>query len=311
MEYLNANILVLGDVMLDSYIYGSTDRISNEAPVVIVDVNKRVMSPGGAANVAVNISNLGAKCSLIGRIGYDDNGKKLTELLLKKNIDFTPVSVVGHNTITKTRVISKHQQLLRFDEECIDDLCEGYANSVLALIKNTISHYDIVVISDYGKGFCTDYICKKTIKLASENNVKVLVDPKGIEWEKYNDSFLISPNVKELAQICNCTVDNNSDEAVVEIGREIYNEYHMDYLLVTRSERGATLINKDIEHHVPSVTQEVFDVSGAGDTMIAVIAVYLAYGDSIEKSIDMAIKASGIVISKVGTVPITYEELLG
>ncbi len=307
--FSDIKVLVVGDVALDSYIYGDTDRISGEAPVVIVDINKRVNSPGCAANVAVNIANLGAKCSLIGRIGYDSNGTTLSQLIWNQGINFQPIKTLGSPTITKTRVISKHQQLLRFDEE--DIISVDDVNEILLCkeIERVARDCDIIIISDYGKGFCSDDICKTTIRVAKENRIKVLVDPKGIQWEKYKGAYLISPNVKELAQICECTVNNDDDEDVIEVGRGVYDDYNMDYLLVTRSERGATLINEEIEHHIPAVSKEIFDVSGAGDTMIGVLAVCLARGGIIRKAIDIAIKAAGIVIGKVGTTPITYEEL--
>jgi len=309
-EFLDTRVLVIGDVMLDSYVYGDTNRISGEAPVLIVDVKKRHWSPGGAANVAVNIASLGAKCTLIGKICYDENGQTLYDLLRESKIDFKPVRVIGYNTTTKTRIVSKHQQLLRFDEEDIEELSSYFSEEVFQDVEEEITNYDIIIISDYGKGFCSEILCKKVIELANKNGIKVLVDPKGVDWDKYNGAFLISPNVKELSQICNCVVDNNDDSNIVETGKLIYEDYVMEYLLITRSEKGATLINKEIEHHVPSIAQEVFDVSGAGDTMISVIALFLSKGYSIETAIDNAIKASGIVISKVGTVPIAYKELM-
>jgi len=308
--FSDIKVLVIGDIMLDYYIYGDTDRVSEEAPVPIVNVNKRIWSPGGAANVAKNIVELGGECSLIGKICYDENGQILSDLLRESKVDFNPVLIMGYNTTTKTRIISKHQQLLRFDEEDIEELNEYFSEEVYKIVESKISDYSMIIISDYGKGFCSQLLCKKVIDLANKNNIKVLVDPKDADWDKYNGAFLISPNVKELSQICGCVI-NNDDSSVVEKGKQIYGIYTMDYLLVTRSEKGATLIGKNIEHHIPSVAKEVFDVSGAGDTMISVIALFLCKGDSIKTAIDNAIRASGIVIGKVGTIPITYDELMG
>ncbi len=309
-KFSDIKVLVIGDVVLDSYIYGDTDRISEEAPVLIVDINKKINSPGCAANVAVNVTNLGAKCSLIGIINYDVNGEELESLLSQAKVDFQPVKIFSSPTITKTRVISKHQQLLRFDEEDIISIDGTDSETLLCKkIERIAKDCDIIIISDYGKGLCSDEVCDTVMRAAEEDGIKVLVDPKGVQWGKYDDAYLISPNVKELAQICNCTVDNDDDEEVVEVGRGVYDDYSIDYLLVTRSERGATLISEEVEHHIPAVSKEIFDVSGAGDTMIGVLAVCLASGSTIKNSIDIAIKAAGIVIGKVGTVPITYEEL--
>jgi rfaE bifunctional protein kinase chain/domain len=309
--FSDINILVIGDLMLDCYEYGQSIRISEEAPVPIVhlDRSKKQYAAGGAANTAMNISSLGAKCSLIGRIGKDDNGDLLRKIITDSGIFLISVDDGKNPTTTKTRIVYQHQQMIRLDEEVISDLSDINLEKLKYNISQKIFDSDAIVISDYAKGFCTRGLCEFVIREAIKNNKKVFVDPKGSDWSKYNEAFLLAPNLKELSQAVKECVSND-DEEVSRWGKRAYYSIDMEYLLVTRSEKGATLINLDIEHHLPSKAQEVCDVSGAGDTLIAVLAACITKGDDIRVSVDTAIKACAIVIAKKGTVPITYEELL-
>ena len=304
-------ILVIGDLMLDCYEYGQSIRMSEEAPVPIVHINKkrRKLGAGGAANVAMNVSALGAGCSLIGRIGVDTNGDELSNIIHSSEISFISIRDFETPTITKTRIISQNQQMIRLDEEIIEPISDIALNDIKEHLVKRINISDIIIISDYAKGFCTKDLCSFVIKEAAKQNKKVLVDPKGSDWFKYNGAYLIAPNLKELSQIAGCEVSNDNEE-IIRLGSKAYKEINMDYLLVTRSEKGVTLINNDIEHHLPSKAQEVYDVSGAGDTLIAVLAVCLAQGKEIKNAIDIAVEACAVVVAKEGTVPVYYEDMI-
>jgi rfaE bifunctional protein kinase chain/domain len=300
-------VLVIGDVMLDKYIIGNVNRMSPEAPVPVVNVSKEEFRLGGAANVAHNLVSLGIETYIMGAIGDDINGMVMTEILKKKNIGSANIVFnSGFPTTTKTRIVGNHQQIVRFDNEI-------QLNDNNLLIDSFNHVYDktelkTIVISDYNKGVCSSKFCTTIIKYASNKNINVIVDPKGTDWEKYSFSYCVTPNLKELSEAIGTPI-KNEDEEVAFWGKKVLTKYNFENLLVTRSEKGMTLINKDFVHHLPSVAREVYDVSGAGDTVIAAFSAAYAEGKSIIESAKIANFAAGYVVSKFGTYAINKEEL--
>jgi len=303
-EYDNAQVLVVGDVMLDRYWHGPTGRISPEAPVPVVKVEQIEERPGGAANVALNVSALGGKVNLIGLVGEDEAADALTKNLESVRVTTNFVVVPGLPTITKLRVLSRHQQLLRLDFE------EGFhgvdSAEILRKMQTSLeSHQSVIILSDYDKGSLADV--QAMIQLAKKYNSLVLVDPKGSDFEKYRGATLLTPNLSEFeAVVGKC----HSDTELIERGLALVKEFDLDALLVTRSENGMTLLRDGIEpFHLPTQAQEVYDVTGAGDTVISVLASSLAAGSSFEHACTLANAAAGVVVGKIGTSTVNTIEL--
>lgn len=302
-QFRRANVLVLGDVMLDRYWFGATNRISPEAPVPVVKVQESEERAGGAANVAMNIASLGVPVTLHGLIGQDDAGRALDALLNAHRIQNHCVAVTTHPTITKLRILSRHQQLLRLDFE------EGFHNvesdSLLAKLRAEIADYGALILSDYGKG--TLDAVQQMIQIARQANVPVLIDPKGTDFERYRGATLLTPNMSEFeAVVGHCA----SEEALVEKGLAMIKAYDLSALLVTRSEKGMTLLRPDQPvYHLPTQAKEVFDVTGAGDTVISVLATAIADGRSLEEACYLANAAAGVVVGKLGTSTVSPAEL--
>ena len=300
---MSKEILVVGDVMLDCYIKGESLRLSPEAPVPVVSVNEEFYNLGGAANVAQNISILQTNCSVLGVIGDDFGGNKISQLFTESNIQNH--CVVPNDkmlTTVKTRVVSGHQQIVRFDKERIYNDADFLVEQVRLLLQKKDN--DFIVVSDYAKGVCSQEVMTAILKLSA----KVLVDPKGNNWEKYRGAFLVKPNLKELSVIAGEAIEN-TDEAVAKKGQSILEEYGFTYLLVTRGSKGMTLIARDkVSHH--QVDQiRVYDVSGAGDTVIAVLAVLLNEGHAIDYAVNAANEAGRYVVSQPFTYAINRSEL--
>ena len=302
-EFNQANVLVVGDIMLDRYWYGGTNRISPEAPVPIVKVDALEERAGGAANVAMNITSLGGSARLIGFTGIDEPAKVLDEQLTKRNVHCDFVSVSTHPTITKLRVLSRNQQLIRIDFE------EGF-NSVdhtpiLERIESALSTSKVLVLSDYAKGALT--AVQAMIKQAQKGNVPILVDPKGTDFERYRGATLLTPNMSEFEAVVGVC---KTEQEIIEKGYQLIKQYDLKALLVTRSEKGMTLLQLDKPvYHLPTQAKEVFDVTGAGDTVIATLAASLAAGQSLEESCFLANAAAGVVVGKLGTSTVSQVEL--
>ena len=302
-EFNQANVLVVGDIMLDRYWYGGTNRISPEAPVPIVKVDALEERAGGAANVAMNITSLGGSARLIGFTGIDEPAKVLDEQLTKRNVHCDFVSVSTHPTITKLRVLSRNQQLIRIDFE------EGF-NSVdhtpiLERIESALSTSKVLVLSDYAKGALT--AVQAMIKQAQKANVPILVDPKGTDFERYRGATLLTPNMSEFEAVVGVC---KTEQEIIEKGYQLIKQYDFKALLVTRSEKGMTLLQLDKPvYHLPTQAKEVFDVTGAGDTVIATLAASLAAGQSLEESCFLANAAAGVVVGKLGTSTVSQVEL--
>lgn len=298
-----ASVLVVGDVMLDRYWYGPTSRISPEAPVPVVKVDAMEDRPGGAANVAMNIAALGAASQLIGLTGKDEAARALSEMLNNVNVRCDFVAVETHPTITKLRVLSRNQQLIRLDFE------EGFEKvdpqPIHQRLRQALASSGALVLSDYAKG-ALDSV-QTMIQLAREAQVPVLIDPKGTDFERYRGATLLTPNLSEFeAVVGKC----QNEEEIVSRGMQLVADYELDALLVTRSENGMTLLQPGkAPLHLPTLAQEVFDVTGAGDTVIGVLAAALAAGDTLEEACFMANAAAGVVVGKLGTSTVSPVEL--
>ncbi|HHF7273993.1 TPA: bifunctional D-glycero-beta-D-manno-heptose-7-phosphate kinase/D-glycero-beta-D-manno-heptose 1-phosphate adenylyltransferase HldE [Haemophilus influenzae] len=302
-EFKQAKVLVLGDVMLDRYWFGATNRISPEAPVPVVRVQENEECAGGAANVAMNIASLNVPVQLMGLIGQDETGSALSHLLEKQKIDCNFVALETHPTITKLRILSRHQQLLRLDFE--EDFNNVDCKDLLAKLESAVKNYGALILSDYGKGTLKDV--QKMIQIARKANVPVLIDPKGTDFERYRGATLLTPNMSEFeAVVGKC----NTEEEIIEKGLKLISDIELTALLVTRSEKGMTLLRPNQEpYHLPTVAKEVFDVTGAGDTVISVLATALADGRSFEESCYLANVAAGIVVGKLGASTVSTVEL--
>lgn len=302
-------ILVIGDAMLDKYYFGEVTRISPEAPVPINHVTKIKETLGGAANVAHNLSLLGCQTFLAAQIGVEVHGETLTEKLISRGIDISGVIRTAQPTTTKIRVIGGNQQMLRLDFENVTDLDGAAADELLENIFSRMKSVDAVIISDYGKGVCTERICGEIIGESRRLNKIAVVDPKGADWRKYGGANFITPNLKELNAVLPKKI-SNVDEAVEKSARRIISEFNLNGLVVTRSAAGLTLIDGAKVSHIKAKAQEVFDVSGAGDTVISVFTLGLAGRLDSELAAYLANVAAGVVVAKVGTYAVSRAELL-
>jgi D-beta-D-heptose 7-phosphate kinase/D-beta-D-heptose 1-phosphate adenosyltransferase len=307
IDFAKARVLVIGDVILDQYYLGKVNRISPEAPVPIVKVAKIKHNLGGAGNVVNNMSNLGAESYLLGVAGDDHNRTQLEELLNRENVKYTLIRTPSP-TINKVRVVGERQQLLRLDFEDIREIDGKILKSFKQQIKKYFGLLNVIILSDYGKGVCTLDLCQHVIQRAVKDDKIVIVDPAGNDWEKYRDATIITPNVKELATISGKEIPNE-DSSIEHYGYKTLKKYNLSYLLVTRSEKGMSLFSRGKVHHIPTEAKEVRDVTGAGDTVVATLAVSLASGIDIINATKIANIAAGIVVSKFGAAPIKYNEL--
>ncbi|GHT87465.1 bifunctional protein HldE [Spirochaetia bacterium] len=303
-----AKVLVIGDIMLDTYYIGNVKRISPEAPVPIVNISEQYNTLGGAANVAKNLIGLGSKVFVIGAVGEDSNGRLLKKEMTDINIKSTLIQV-EQQTINKIRIIGNNQQIARVDFE--NDEMKLNANDekcLIEAIEKQIPLSDVVIISDYGKGICNDEICKSIISNAKKYNEQVIVDPKGIKWNKYSNATIITPNLKELSDISGFDL-KNENEIIYNEARKLIDTYKFKYVLVTRSDKGMTLVGKDTCNHINTEAIEVFDVSGAGDTVVAVLAAALSADFNFLDAVTLSNKAASIVVGKKRTSPVLFNEL--
>lgn len=302
-ELSNKKILVVGDVMLDQYWFGEVNRISPEAPVPIARIQKTEIRPGGAANVARNIASLGGNVTLLSVVGDDLAAQNLEDMLTLEKVQFHLHRDKTIDTIVKLRVLAKNQQLIRIDFE--KEPSHEVLLDILEKFENIIDGFDVVILSDYGKGGLTH--TSKMIKISKSHNKMVLVDPKGNDYSKYQGAYIITPNKSELRD---ATGEWENEKQFVEYATELKNKLNLDYLLVTRSEEGMTLFTSTTHTSYPTLAKEVFDVSGAGDTVIATLGLMLANSINIQDAVQISNIAAGIVVAKVGTATVTKEELL-
>jgi rfaE bifunctional protein kinase chain/domain len=301
-QFSKARLLVVGDVMLDRYWFGDTNRISPEAPVPVVQVGKIDERLGGAANVARNVAALGAKTTILGVIGDDESGRRVSELLKSSGVNSQLEVDAKVPTTVKLRVIARQQQLIRLDFE------EAPSQAALAhkleRYEKLLGNADVVILSDYGKGTLGQVALM--IEQARTQKKMILVDPKGDDYAKYRGATVLTPNRSELRQVVG---QWTSEDDLTKRAQDLRKSLDLEALLLTRSEEGMSLFTELGVSHVKAQAREVFDVSGAGDTVIATLAVALAAGWPLERAMDLANRAGGIVVGKLGTATVTSEEL--
>ncbi|EKO3486980.1 bifunctional D-glycero-beta-D-manno-heptose-7-phosphate kinase/D-glycero-beta-D-manno-heptose 1-phosphate adenylyltransferase HldE [Vibrio fluvialis] len=302
-DYSNAGVLIIGDVMLDRYWHGPTGRISPEAPVPVVKVEQNEERPGGAANVAMNIASLGGQAHIIGLTGVDEPAQVLTDKLtsLKVKCDF--VALPDYPTITKLRVLSRGQQLIRLDFE--DKFENTDPEQILSRMEKALPAVKAVILSDYAKG-ALEHV-QQFIQAARKAGVPVFIDPKGSDFERYRGATLLTPNMSEFEQVVGRV---KSNEDLVEKGFGLIEQFDLDALLVTRSEHGMTLLRRGMDpFHLPTQAKEVYDVTGAGDTVISVLAASVSAGKPLDEACALANAAAGVVVGKLGTSTVSTIEL--
>lgn len=307
-QWRNVRALIVGDVMLDKYIWGEVDRISPEAPVPVVRNGWQDEQPGGAANVAINMASLGAKVTVAGFGGGDKDQQQLESLLAQAGIQATLSSVPGIPTTTKLRILCGHQHMLRLDTEGVPKNCQQSYDELLDGVMAILPSADVVVLSDYAKGVLTEQVCRAIIDEAREFQIPVLVDPKNRNFTRYRGATTICPNLNELAS---ATGESKlHPERVLVAGQALLPWLGLKYMAVTLSDKGIAVLRDRSRVQIPAIARQVYDVSGAGDTVIAVLALALASNVEIETAAEVANLAAGIVVGKPGTVPIYRHELL-
>jgi D-glycero-beta-D-manno-heptose-7-phosphate kinase len=312
-RFRDKKILVLGDVMLDKYIWGDVTRISPEAPVQIVSVTKESYAPGGAANVANNIASLGAQAFMVGVVGDDSTRDRLIKELLKRNIDVSGlITDQTKRTTRKVRVFGRNQQLLRFDYEKKGDVEPVTEESIFEFVFKKIDEIDAIAVSDYAKGTITKHLMDKLIEICNKKNKIIIVDPKPKHRALYKNCTLITPNLKEACEMARLSEDDSAatdDDDVENIGKKLLKDLDCN-VLITKGERGMSLFEKDgREQHIPTFAKEVYDIVGAGDTVVAGVILALVSGASFEDAAIIANYAAGIKVGKVGTSTVSAEEL--
>jgi len=307
LKALTPSILVVGDLMIDHYLWGSCERISPEAPVQVVEIAKETTVLGGAGNVINNLKALGANVNVSSVIGDDSNGIELKNMLTDINVDIANIIIQkGRKTSKKSRVIASSQQVIRYDKESKDDIEDSSVSQILDSLVNTIKNYDVIILSDYGKGILRDSLCQGIISIAKNHNVKVLIDPKGSDFSKYKGAYLLTPNKKEAMLATGIDI---TDAATLEKALlQLKNECDLGISLITLSEDGIATYDKKVEIF-PTVAKEVFDVTGAGDTVIASIAFALAANKDIAQTAKFSNLAAGVVVGKIGSATVTLDEI--
>jgi rfaE bifunctional protein kinase chain/domain len=304
------SILVVGDLMIDHYIWGSATRLSPEAPVPIVNVKKESTTLGGAGNVVQNLVALGANVIVSGVIGDDASGEHVIEILASEGVKTNAIIKDSTRpTTVKTRVLAGSHQLVRIDREVTDAISGEAADQLLAALNANISKADIVLLSDYNKGLFSPVITQQIIQIAAVHQKHVVIDPKGLNYDKYKGAYLIKPNRKELAEAAKVEKINNLDD-LENASKTIFNQTGSQYLIVTLSEEGMAILTETSSKLLPVKATEVFDVTGAGDTVIATIAYFIALGLTVEEACELANHAAAIVIRHIGSATITVDEII-
>ena len=307
-QFRNKKILVIGDIMLDKYIWGEVSRISPEAPVQVVNVVKETYEPGGASNVANNIASLNGNAFMAGIVGNDEAKNILLNELKKKKINTDGIFIDNDKpTIQKIRIMGRGQQLLRVDYEKKEHVHKDIESFIVEFLKKIMKDADVVVISDYAKGVITKNICDCIIKICRENGKAIIVDPKPKHKDFYSNVALITPNNAEASEMAG--IEDGSDESFSEIGSNLLKQLNTN-VLVTRGEKGMSLFEKDGSiTHIPAKTREVYSIIGAGDTVVSTLALALASGAELKEAAVLANIAAGIKVGKIGTASVTIDEI--
>ena len=302
-------ILVVGDVMLDEYIWGDVNRISPEAPVPVVKVQRRSHACGGAANVAANVASLKGRAFVVGVVGEDSQGQRLRGMLGEIGVDATGLLALDDRpTSSKLRVIAHSQQVVRVDSEKTSELRASEEDDLLNRVAERFSDVDACAISDYGKGVVSPRVARRIIELAAEQNKPLVIDPKGTDFSKYRGATVVTPNVKEAEAILG--VELRGEQAIVDAGRSLGEMLDGGNVLLTRGARGMTVFSSSAEpRHIPAIAKNVYDVTGAGDTVLAVLTLVLASGASLTDAATLANIAAGLVVGKLGTSTVELDEL--
>jgi len=302
-------VLVLGDVMLDRYWWGTVSRISPEAPVPVVRKLRSTLAPGGAANVAANVAGLGGTPVLVGMIGPDEAGHELSDALRRCGIGSEHLVVdPSRPTTVKTRIVAHSQHVVRVDEEDTSPISPSLAADVADRIVSLLSSADLMVISDYAKGLLTPKLLRQVIRYASDHRCRVVVDPKGADYSRYNGAYLISPNRTEALTAAGLMLDHT--DSVIRAGSRLLETLAVEAVLITQGEEGMTLFERGHEPiHISAVARTVFDVTGAGDTVVAVMSLALAAGASLPVAAQLANLAAGLAVEQVGTTAVTADQL--
>lgn len=309
-DFSNRTLLIIGDLIIDEYLWGKVERISPEAPVQVVDIENQSYTLGGAGNVINNLVSLGAKIHAVGVVGMDENGRLLQDELQRLNVETGGILSDGsRRTSKKTRVVGGGQQILRIDWETRRDIHKNLEDMVIHYARDYIPVCDAVLISDYAKGVLTTRVLNEVISNCNTHQKPVLVDPKGKDFGKYRGATIITANKKEAAMAAG--TDINSEDELVQVGRKMLRDLKLRAALITRGKEGMSLFVKDESPlHIPAQVKEVYDVSGAGDTVLAVLGLGIACGCSYADASYLANMAAGFVVGKIGTATITQDELM-
>ncbi|AUC16275.1 bifunctional heptose 7-phosphate kinase/heptose 1-phosphate adenyltransferase [Tenacibaculum sp. SZ-18] len=299
-------ILVIGDIIIDNYLIGSTERISPEAPVPVVKIDNVITNIGGAGNVVNNLLAFGTHADILSVIGDDDAFGEVESLFKKNHISSKFLFVEKGRVLTKkTRILASNQQIVRYDKEDSKEITKETSEGVFNIYKNIIVNYDIIIISDYNKGLLTKELTLKLINLANDKNIKILVDPKGSDYSKYKGAYLLTPNKKEASDIINFDINNDTLENATSV---LKSKYNLTKSVITLGKDGIALFDDQLKLF-PTKAKEVYDVTGAGDTVIAAIAYKLAKNLTIEEAIEFANLAAGVVVGKIGVATASLSEI--
>lgn len=300
-------ILVVGDLMIDEYLWGSCDRISPEAPVQVVDIKKETKVLGGAGNVISNLVALGSEVSVMSVIGDDEAGHEVKSMLDKQGVKSFLVEQTGRKTSRKTRLMASHSQVVRYDKESKNSISATSAKAIFDKLQEKITSYDTILLSDYNKGVLTRELLEKIIPYANKYNKKVLVDPKGSDFSKYNGAYLLTPNKKEAQLASGIEIEN--DDTLRKALEKLKADANLGVSLITLSENGIAILNNDEVIVKPTVAREVYDVTGAGDTVLASLGFALSLDCDIETCLEFANLAAGVVVGKIGSATATLDEI--
>jgi len=303
------HVLVVGDIILDEFIWGKVDRISPEAPVPIVTVKEETRLLGGAANVANNIRSLGGEVFLAGLVGGDERGRKTLSLLEESGIDIGGVLIDPRRPMTvKTRIVAHSQQVVRFDRETEGPLSQGYADSLASYVREMIPKADSVVIADYGKGVVTEELVRAVTQISKKEKRAVALDPKINRFHLYRDITVVTPNSQEASMAAG--IEITDENSLKEAGEKLLDRFNCEAVLITRGEDGMALFERRKDMiFIPTTAKEVFDVTGAGDTVIGVLALALAAGTSFAEAAVISNFAAAVVVGKFGPATVTVEEV--
>jgi rfaE bifunctional protein kinase chain/domain len=309
-RFSHMRVLVVGDLMLDHFLWGSVTRISPEAPVPVVEVSRETEMPGGAGNVAINMAALGAEVHVVGIVGQDRSAERLLALFQRLPIHIeTVIHAADRPTILKTRIIAHHQQVVRVDREARTDLSAELKKQIWSQVESLLPRMNAVVLSDYGKGVIHPALINALIPLARRRDIPITVDPKVENFHHYRQVTCVTPNLQEA--MAGAHVPRVGSEAEIEqLGAHILRKLNVESVLITRGERGMSLFEKKMPAvHIPTRAREVYDVTGAGDTVISTLTLALAAGAPLRASAELANYAAGIVVGKLGTAAVSCHEL--